>query len=199
MLVHASDEQGLASVKPHEALDRVGRDALVSVPDMGRAIGVRDRRGDEEAAHERRPKAKVFERRREFWSRVYTRIVPPRLLPLAAEDQGGGSRRPTRRENSAICTRLLRPRDPLPQPAPARGGGCANAIDSAGMQQAPSVQRPGAVAAISAKSARICSLRSRLSSSVSRSASRMRSQSSPIFSTCRDPGSTSRTYRTIQS
>ncbi len=64
MLVHAGDEQGLASVKPHEALDRVGRDALVSVPDMGRAIGVRDRRGDEEAAHERRPKAKIFERRR---------------------------------------------------------------------------------------------------------------------------------------
>jgi hypothetical protein len=31
---------------------------------MRRAIGVRDRRGDVEAAHERRPKAKVFERRR---------------------------------------------------------------------------------------------------------------------------------------
>jgi hypothetical protein len=30
---------------------------------MRRAVGVRDRRGDVEAAHERRPKAKVFERR----------------------------------------------------------------------------------------------------------------------------------------
>src|ERR1700722_6305623 len=199
MLIHAGYEESVAPIETHEPLDRIGRDALVSMADMRRAIGVGDRRGDGEAAHERRPKAKVFERRREFWSRVYTRIVPPRLLPLAAEDQGGGSRRPTRRENSAICTRLLRPRDPLPQPAPARGGGCANAIDSAGMQQAPSVQRPGAVAAISAKSARICSLRSRLSSSVSRSASRMRSQSSPISSTRRDPGSTSRAYVTIQS
>jgi hypothetical protein len=33
---------------------------------MRRAIGVRDRRGDVEAAHERRPKAKVFERRRKY-------------------------------------------------------------------------------------------------------------------------------------
>ena len=51
-----------------------------------------------------------------------------------------------------------------------------------------SFQRRGAVAAISAKSARICSLRSRLSASVSRSAARMRSQSSPISSTRRDAG-----------
>ena len=64
VLVHAGDEQGLAPVEPHEPLDRVGRDALVGVADMRRAIGVRDRRGDVEAAHARRPKAKVFKRRR---------------------------------------------------------------------------------------------------------------------------------------
>ena len=46
-----------------------------------------------------------------------------------------------------------------------------------GLKLAP--YRRGAVAAISANSARICSLRSRLSSSVSPSASRMRSQSPP--------------------
>ena len=55
MLVHAGDEQRLAPVEPHEALDRVGRDALIGVADMRRAIGVGDRGGDVEAAHERRP------------------------------------------------------------------------------------------------------------------------------------------------
>ena len=64
MLIHAGDEESVAPVETHEPLDRIGRDALVSMADMRRAIGVRDRRGDVEAAHERRPKAKVFERRR---------------------------------------------------------------------------------------------------------------------------------------
>ena len=63
VLVHAGDEQRLAPVEAHESLDRIGRDALVSMADMRRAIGVRNCRGDVEAAHERRPKAKVFERR----------------------------------------------------------------------------------------------------------------------------------------
>ena len=64
VLVHAGDEQGVAPVEPHESLDRIGRDALVGMADMRRAIGVRDRRCDVEAAHERRPKGKVFKRRR---------------------------------------------------------------------------------------------------------------------------------------
>ena len=49
--VHAGDEQRLAPVEPHEALDRVGRDPLVSVADMRRAVGVRDRCRDVETAH----------------------------------------------------------------------------------------------------------------------------------------------------
>ena len=50
----------LAPVEAHEPLDRIGRDALVGVADMRRAIGVRDRRGDEEAAHERPLKQKFL-------------------------------------------------------------------------------------------------------------------------------------------
>ena len=60
MLVHAGNEQRLAPVKTHEPLDRIGRDALVRVADMWRAIGVRDRRGDGEAAHERPLKQKFL-------------------------------------------------------------------------------------------------------------------------------------------
>ena len=58
VLVHAGDEQLSRPSSRMEALDRVGRDALVGVADMGRAIGVGDRRGDEEAADERPLKQK---------------------------------------------------------------------------------------------------------------------------------------------
>ncbi len=57
VLVEAGDEQRFAPVEAHELLDRIGRDALVGVADMRRAIGVGDRRGDVEAAHARRPRA----------------------------------------------------------------------------------------------------------------------------------------------
>jgi tRNA dihydrouridine synthase A len=50
--------------------------------------------------------------------------------PLVGEDQGGGSRRPGRQRGSDAFDNLLGPRDPPPLPAPTRGGGCANAIDS---------------------------------------------------------------------
>ena len=62
VLVHAGDEQRLAPVEAHEPLDRIGRDALVGVADMRRAIGVGDRRGDVEAAHARRPRANFARR-----------------------------------------------------------------------------------------------------------------------------------------
>ncbi len=39
----------VAAVEPHEALDRVGRDALVGVTDMRRAVGVGNGGGDVEA------------------------------------------------------------------------------------------------------------------------------------------------------
>jgi len=68
--------------------------------------------------------------------------------PLVGEDQGGGSRRPTRQASSDAFANLLGPRDPPPigrsgecpslgraMPAPARGGGCANAIGLAEVQQ----------------------------------------------------------------
>ena len=51
VLVHTGDEQRLAPVEAHESLDRVGRDALVSVADMRRAVRVGNCRGDVEAAH----------------------------------------------------------------------------------------------------------------------------------------------------
>ncbi len=51
VFVHAGDEQRVAPVEPHEPLDRVGRDALVGVADMRRAVGVGDRGRDVEAAH----------------------------------------------------------------------------------------------------------------------------------------------------
>ena len=50
MLVHARDEEHLAPVQPHEALDGVGGDALIGVADMRRAIGVGDGGGDVETA-----------------------------------------------------------------------------------------------------------------------------------------------------
>jgi L,D-transpeptidase YcbB len=49
--------------------------------------------------------------------------------PLVGEDQGGGSRRPPQGGSGDVCDNLLSVRDPPPLPAPARGGGCANAIN----------------------------------------------------------------------
>ena len=51
IFVHSGDEQRLAPIEPHEALDRIGRDAFVGVADMRRPIGVRDCGGDVETAH----------------------------------------------------------------------------------------------------------------------------------------------------
>ena len=51
VLVHAGDEQGVAPVEPHEALDRIGGDALVGVADMRRAVGVGNGGRDVEPAH----------------------------------------------------------------------------------------------------------------------------------------------------
>ena len=50
--------------------------------------------------------------------------------PLAGEDQGVGSRRPMRPEPDLAFDNPFGPRDPPPLPAPTRGGGCANAIES---------------------------------------------------------------------
>jgi protein ImuB len=67
--------------------------------------------------------------------------------PMAGEDQGGGSRRPTRADSSAVFDNLTGQRNPPPigrseerpssdglMPAPTGGGGCANVIDAAAMQ-----------------------------------------------------------------
>ncbi len=67
---------------------------------------------------------------------LYARAAPMRLLPPC----GGGSRRGVAqscatREQGRIDN-LVGQRDPPPLPAPTRGGGRANAIDSAEMQQA---------------------------------------------------------------
>ena len=62
--------------------------------------------------------------------------------PLVGEDQGGGSRRSTGLAGGAF-DHLDGPRDPPPRPAPTRGGGGANGIDSIQMQKeisaAPSI------------------------------------------------------------
>jgi hypothetical protein len=63
--------------------------------------------------------------------------------PLVGEDQGGGSRGPMRQDGSGVSDNLLGPSDPPPigrseerpslgraMPAPSRGGGCANGVDS---------------------------------------------------------------------
>jgi hypothetical protein len=64
----------------------------------------------------------------------FTRGQPQRVSsPLVGEEQGGGSRRPPR-EGSTAFESLPGPRDPPPQPAPTRGGGCANGIESAEQQ-----------------------------------------------------------------
>jgi Putative DNA-binding domain len=57
--------------------------------------------------------------------------------PLVGEDQGGGSHRPPRQGSRGASDNLLGPSDPPPRPAPTRGGGCANGVDSAEAQQAP--------------------------------------------------------------
>ncbi len=46
VLVHAGHKQHVVSVEPLEAGDDVGGDALIGVADMGRAIGIGNRRGD---------------------------------------------------------------------------------------------------------------------------------------------------------
>src|SRR5580704_9159891 len=69
--------------------------------------------------------------------------------PMVGEDRGGGSRCPTRRASDGAFDNLLGLRDPPPigrsgerpslgraMPAPTRGGGCANTIDSTKMRQA---------------------------------------------------------------
>ena len=56
--------------------------------------------------------------------------------PLVGEEQGGGSRRPMAQGDSGAFDDLSGQRDPPPLPAPTRGGGGANVIDSAETQQA---------------------------------------------------------------
>src|ERR1700691_5231123 len=61
--------------------------------------------------------------------------------PMAGEDQGGGSRRPTQQGRGCVCDRLLGPRAPPPLPAPTRGGGCANGT---GLTELHAARRRGA-------------------------------------------------------
>jgi hypothetical protein len=56
--------------------------------------------------------------------------------PLVGEEQGGGSRSPTRQRTGGTSDNLLGQRDPPPLPAPTRGGGCASGVDSAELQYA---------------------------------------------------------------
>jgi Putative DNA-binding domain len=53
--------------------------------------------------------------------------------PLAGEEQGGGWHGLMRLGTTSASDNLPGPRDPPPLPAPTRGGGCANAIESAGL------------------------------------------------------------------
>ena len=46
MLVGAGQEEDVVAVEPHEAGDRVGRDRLIGVADMRRAVRIGDRGGD---------------------------------------------------------------------------------------------------------------------------------------------------------
>jgi L,D-transpeptidase YcbB len=62
--------------------------------------------------------------------------------PLAGEDQGVGSRRPMRPEHDLAFDKPIAPRDLPPPPAPTRGGGCANAVESAETQQALAPDAP---------------------------------------------------------
>jgi hypothetical protein len=61
--------------------------------------------------------------------------------PMVGEDQGGGSRHPTQQGSGDVCDDGLRDPPPIGRseerpsigramPAPTRGGGCANTIDS---------------------------------------------------------------------
>src|SRR5580692_8053652 len=65
----------------------------------------------------------------------------PHFNPIRAhsscKDRGGGSCCPRRQGISGGRDSLVGPRDPPPLPAPTRGGGCANVINSIQMQQAP--------------------------------------------------------------
>ena len=58
-------------------------------------------------------------------------LARARAQALVGEDQGGGSRGPMRQESSDRFGGPLGLRDLPPLPAPTRGGGCVNAIDSA--------------------------------------------------------------------
>src|SRR6202000_2475315 len=85
MLIHAGYEESVAPVETHEPLDGVGRDALVGMADMRRAIGVRDRRGDVEAAHAGVLKQKFLSRDENLWATS---------SPLLASLQRSGSKFP---------------------------------------------------------------------------------------------------------
>ena len=50
--------------------------------------------------------------------------------PLAGEDQGRGPPSPPRQGSRGASDNLLGPSDPPPRPAPTRGRGCANGVDS---------------------------------------------------------------------
>src|SRR5260370_511695 len=56
--------------------------------------------------------------------------------PLVGTDTGGASCSPPRQGSGSASDNLLGQRDPPPLPAPTRGGGCANAIDSAELHYA---------------------------------------------------------------
>jgi L,D-transpeptidase YcbB len=79
----------------------------------------------------------------EFTRGSSRRVSSPTRAALArarvGEEQGGGSRCPTRVGDGASDSLPSR-RGPPPLPAPTRGGGCANGIDSAGMQRALSLE-----------------------------------------------------------
>ena len=46
VLVGTGDEEHVVAVEPHETRDGIGRDRLVGMADMGRAIGIGDGRGE---------------------------------------------------------------------------------------------------------------------------------------------------------
>src|SRR5262249_20112002 len=94
VLVGAADEEHVVAVEPHETRECIGRDRLVGMADMGRAIGIGDGRGEVVAG--------LVSHRSIPWSAV----IPCRALPTQRADLGAVKPRSPNRGSVAGMTEM---------------------------------------------------------------------------------------------
>jgi hypothetical protein len=105
VLVHAGHEQSIITVEPFETRDRIGRNPLIGVPDMRRAIGIRNRGRDIKLRANRLPS-----RRTPNGALLRVRVQRKALMLR--------STRSLRREAQGFARELDASRPDRPQPPP---------------------------------------------------------------------------------